>query len=332
MTAHEFRHSTQSATGMAVLALGVAALFALPASALDLLDLPRTAQSVTEDIEPLGSYAVPVGPYRNGGVSTISAEGEVRRSAWHVAAPGITTLQLLAPLRDQLAAAGFKTLYECEAKVCGGFDFRYATSVLPAPSMHVDLGDFRFFAAKREGEGKDEFVSLIVSRTSDRGFIQVTRVGPKTGDANLVVASTKSPVRLAAKQAVTVAADGTLANRLESNGRAVLGDLEFKTGSSSLGDSAFASLEALATYLKANPARGVILVGHTDAEGSLAGNIALSKKRAAAVRARLISTGGVPSTQVRAEGVGYLAPLASNLTAEGRTANRRVEAILSVVK
>ena len=36
---------------------------------------------------------------------------------------------------------------------------------------------------------------------------------------------------------------------------------------------------------------------------------------------------GVPEGQISAEGVGYLAPVASNATPEGRAANRRVDAV-----
>jgi OOP family OmpA-OmpF porin len=84
----------------------------------------------------------------------------------------------------------------------------------------------------------------------------------------------------------------------------------------------------LAAYLIANPARQVVLVGHTDAVGSLESNITLSKRRAASVEARLEDEYGVPSAQLSADGVGFLSPLVSNLTEDGRNRNRRVEAVL----
>jgi OOP family OmpA-OmpF porin len=60
----------------------------------------------------------------------------------------------------------------------------------------------------------------------------------------------------------------------------------------------------------------------------LEGNVALSRKRAQAAKAWLLAR-GIPDAQVEADGVGYLAPIASNLTEEGRTKNRRVEVILT---
>jgi OOP family OmpA-OmpF porin len=73
----------------------------------------------------------------------------------------------------------------------------------------------------------------------------------------------------------------------------------------------------------------VALVGHTDALGSLAGNTDLSRARAVSVRERLIAEYAVPAAQLTAEGVGYLAPRATNQTEDGRARNRRVEAIVT---
>ena len=87
-------------------------------------------------------------------------------------------------------------------------------------------------------------------------------------------------------------------------------------------------MQELAAFIQARPGLKLALVGHTDSTGGLDGNIAVSRKRAEAVRDRLIADYGVPSTNVQAQGMGYLAPIANNLTAAGREANRRVEVIV----
>lgn len=297
------------------------------------LEFPANARKVTEKIEDFGSYKVPISPYQGGTVQTIWAEGEVRQQAWQVQSPGLTTLQLLSPLRSQLFEDGFEVIYECEARDCGGFDFRYATSVLPEPDMHVDLGDYRFLATQRMGAERPEYVSLLISRSAGRGFVQVVRVGPKSSKETFVTASTKNAVKAAPKTTASATIGPItglpLIEQLETHGRAVLEDLTFQTGSSNLGETEFASLQALAAYLITNPSRSIVLVGHTDAEGSLAGNINLSRKRAASVKSRLTKDLGIPNAQVNADGVGFLSPLTTNLTEEGRTLNRRVEVILS---
>ncbi len=318
------------------------------ASAADALKLefPAGARQTAERVETFGSYRLAISPFRNGDIQSVWAEGQVRQQAWQVQARGMTTLQLLAPLRKQVEAAGFEVIFECEARECGGFDFRYSTDNLPEPDMHVDLGDYRFMAAHKMGEEKPEYVAFLVSRSAGRGFVQITRVGPEEAAADVLVSSTKNP-DLGAEltdpgEADTLAGGGLafstpsttvmpLTQQLEIHGRAVLEDLEFPTGSSRLEEGDYTSLDLLAGYLKTHPDRSVVLVGHTDAEGSLAGNIALSKKRAGAVEARLTAL-GVPASQIKAEGVGFLSPITSNLTEEGREANRRVEAILSSIE
>ena len=95
-----------------------------------------------------------------------------------------------------------------------------------------------------------------------------------------------------------------------------------------LGEGPFPSLDQLASFLNSRPSVRIALVGHTDSVGSLDGNIALSRKRAQSVRRRLVDKFKIDPSRLEAQGMGYLAPVASNLAEAGRDANRRVEAIL----
>lgn len=260
---------------------------------------------------------MPLGRYADGAIPVKVIEGAVQRQAFRVPASTGTTLQLLAPLRSQIEAAGFEILFECRTRQCGGFDFRFGTEVLPGPGMYVDLTDFRFLAAQNAEQGA---ISLLVSRSASAGFIQVIRVGTAADAAFTTAPGPTNPT--------IPRATGPLGTQLESAGRVVLSDLNFATGSSALGEETFESLSALADYLKTFPNRRIALVGHTDSVGTLENNIALSRKRAASVLERMASTYGVARGQLEAGGMGYLSPILSNLTAEGREANRRVEAVL----
>jgi outer membrane protein OmpA-like peptidoglycan-associated protein len=273
------------------------------------LPLPDSAILVVDETEAAGTYDLPVAPWADGFLPTDQGGGQVTRQVWQIPLGEITTEQLIEPIRGLLAAEGF--------------DFRFAIDVLPPPAMHVDLGDFRFLAARKEGQR----IGILISRTSRGAFVQIIRVGP--ADDDFAVADTAPDPRPAAQPVPQPVATGDLAATLEGEGHAVLADLVFQTGSAQLGDGPFASLQALADYLIANPNRRVALVGHTDAEGSLEANIALSRRRAASVLERLVTDYGVPRQQMEAEGMGYLAPLAPNTTAEGRDRNRRVEVILT---
>ena len=286
------------------------------------LDMPANARLTAEDVAGADSYAMPTAAWTPEGLPVLTAAGEVRKQAWEVKAPGITTLQLLTPLQNQLTEAGFEVLFTCTDDACGGFDFRFATPVLPAPAMHVDLGDYRFAALQRDVDGDVELISLLTSRSSTSGFIQVIRVG--SAGASFVAEADAPAVR-----AVSPTITGDLAEALETQGRFVLSDLAFQTGSAQLGETTFGSLQDLADYLIANPNRTVALVGHTDSVGSLDGNIALSKRRAGSVLERMVTSYNIPRRQLEAEGMGYLSPVATNITEDGREANRRVEVIIT---
>ena len=69
----------------------------------------------------------------------------------------------------------------------------------------------------------------------------------------------------------------------------------------------------------------VTIVGHTDYIASNAYNMGLSKRRAEAVKAKLIELGLDPSRIVGIVPRGEEEPIADNATTEGRAKNRRVE-------
>ncbi|WP_420857905.1 OmpA family protein [Marivivens marinus] len=284
------------------------------------LDLPANAILQKEEGPVGSSLDLPIGSWVEGYIPTRRAEGQVIRQVWRIDGSGLTTLQILAPLREQISDAGYDLLYNCQTEQCGGFDFRFGVEIAPPPAMQVDLSDFRYLAAQRATDGDPEFVMIVVSRTARAGFVQITQV---SGSPDAVVRmNTVAPI----PQSTPLSDIGL---QLEQTGRVVLSDLSFETGSATLGPGPFDTLDRLATYLRDHPDRTIALVGHTDASGSLETNVALSRRRAASVLERLVSDYGVDRAQTEAEGMGYLAPIASNLTEEGREANRRVEAILT---
>ena len=120
----------------------------------------------------------------------------------------------------------------------------------------------------------------------------------------------------------------SVSRRLESDGFATLDGLVFRPGSAELDDDRPASPDELVAYLRNRPDARIVIVGHTDAGGALDANVALSRLRAEAVARILVERFGIASGRVSAEGVGFLAPLFSNLAEDGRRRNRRVEAVL----
>jgi outer membrane protein OmpA-like peptidoglycan-associated protein len=80
--------------------------------------------------------------------------------------------------------------------------------------------------------------------------------------------------------------------------------------------------------LQAYPNTDVTVIGHTDNVGSRAYNQQLSERRAQAVRNVLVE-GGTSAARIRTVGVAFDRPIATNATAEGRAANRRVEIVIT---
>jgi Outer membrane protein and related peptidoglycan-associated (lipo)proteins len=100
-------------------------------------------------------------------------------------------------------------------------------------------------------------------------------------------------------------------------------NLEFDTGKSTIRSSSYPSLNKVAALL-IEKNFSLKLAGHTDNTGSMQTNMRLSKERAEAVKAYLVSKGANPS-RIEATGYGPTQPIATNATAEGRQQNRRVE-------
>lgn len=116
--------------------------------------------------------------------------------------------------------------------------------------------------------------------------------------------------------------------RVERYGEGVLvtfdSGLLFDFDSSVVKGAAQSNLTNLANSLRNYPDTEVLIVGHTDSQGSDSYNQGLSERRAAAARNFLI-TQGVPADRIRTEGLGEMEPVASNDTDAGRAQNRRVE-------
>ncbi len=100
-------------------------------------------------------------------------------------------------------------------------------------------------------------------------------------------------------------------------------NLEFDLGKATIKAKSYETLNRVASLL-VEKNFSLKLAGHTDNTGSMALNLRLSKDRAEAVKAYLVSQ-GANASRIEATGYGPNQPIATNKTAEGRQQNRRVE-------
>lgn len=104
-------------------------------------------------------------------------------------------------------------------------------------------------------------------------------------------------------------------------------NIQFRTGSDEILPEGKAQLEELFTSLNIAEKARVSIYGHTDNVGDADKNIALSLKRAKAVKNWLMtrSNNTFPSERFNVDGYGDTKPVGDNATADGKAKNRRVE-------
>ena len=137
----------------------------------------------------------------------------------------------------------------------------------------------------------------------------------------------RKEAQLAAELAAGSPEHGVLPPSRRSGNRTVytLAGSAFASGSIRLGASAQASLLRLASALSGK--RSIRIEAHTDSQGADVANLALSQKRADAVR-QTLQAGGLPASQLIAVGKGEADPITDNGNSQGRARNRRVEIIV----
>jgi OmpA-OmpF porin, OOP family len=118
-----------------------------------------------------------------------------------------------------------------------------------------------------------------------------------------------------------------LYDRLARDGRVATQGILFATGSDRIRPESTPVLQEIVAMLEAHADLRLRIEGHTDDVGDDAMNQELSERRAASVRAWLVSSGGVAGDRLETVGFGETRPAVEGTTAEAREQNRRVELV-----
>lgn len=173
-------------------------------------------------------------------------------------------------------------------------------------------------------------------RQNEATTVALEAAGAETAQARRLAQARARETELARKEAelaAAVAADDIIDAEpppMRPRGGArvyTLAGSAFGSGSAILTAPAQASLRALAAELR-DGSRGILIQGHTDSQGADSANLALSRKRAEAVR-RVLEDAGLPGGRLEAGGLGETEPVADNESEDGRARNRRVEIIVN---
>ncbi len=255
-------------------------------------------------------------------------EGELTRILY-VNPPGRSALEVFRNYQQALGGNGFKTLFQCEGREGCGALFHQAVYPQAQHLAGSRLAGFAF-----SGVENQYFLAAQLSDPAHGSAFVSLYVATDQNEAGLYqgphrVMTLLQVVQTTAMQGGQVTVDAkALAHGLEQSGHIALYGIYFDTDSARLKSASDAQLRQMAEFLRGHPGVGVYIVGHTDNRGSLAHNLELSRRRAAAVVQALVKRYGVASGRVAAEGVGPLAPVAANGSAAGQGRNRRVELVV----
>jgi OOP family OmpA-OmpF porin len=159
------------------------------------------------------------------------------------------------------------------------------------------------------GLARDPMAAQAVGRTLEpvaaRGWTVSTRV------------TVDLPARAAESMLSPAACAATLSSAVADS------PILFEPSSADIDDDSEAVLDSMAATLRRCAEARIEIGGHTDSQGSVGYNLALSQSRAESVRAALIAR-GAPARRLIARGYGPSEPVADNATEEGRALNRRI--------
>jgi outer membrane protein OmpA-like peptidoglycan-associated protein len=118
----------------------------------------------------------------------------------------------------------------------------------------------------------------------------------------------------------------TLFEQVVSKGMFSTQDILFDVGKATIKPQSFTTINKIASFMKEYPGISFSIEGHTDSDGDAVSNQKLSEARAESIKQALIKF-GIRDYRLKAKGWGEAKPITTNLTAEGKSINRRVEFI-----
>ncbi len=283
---------------------------------------------VATENKAFDATAVPVGP-KDGEAAQL--EGRITR-LFYLAPAGRSVFEVQRNYEQALEKAGATRRDSCAMPACGARSFSF---------LGIAQGK-QLAAGNIEGWGAQSLIDQWIDAGSVRWWfgtltaqgttLHVAVLSAKQGLVALADKHVATVVQIVQPQAmetgkVTVDAKA-IATALQADGKMALYGIYFDTGKSELKPESKAQLDEMAKLLQGSMALRVFIVGHTDNQGALDANLALSRARAQAVVDALVKNYKVDAKRLGAAGVANYAPVASNAVEAGRARNRRVELVV----
>lgn len=156
-----------------------------------------------------------------------------------------------------------------------------------------------------------EYPLMLAWKLGSGSQLQVTKISYPPSPAKAAIASASTHIE----------------QQLQEHKKIEIYGIYFDFGSDRLKPESTPVLDEIAAVLAEHPDWKLNVNGHTDNIGGDDYNLDLSKRRSAAVKARLIERYHIPSSQLETDGFGASRPIDTNATLAGRARNRRVELV-----
>lgn len=264
-------------------------------------------------------------------------EGEHTRLVY-LLPPERTPLEVLKNYEEEILSRGGKILFECEKSECGGDAHRTTSGGGGEMSLSMFLQseedvkgynevfgngycaltsritDQHYLTAELPSE--NVFLSVLTYQVTDSSFCKAFK------DRTIAVIDAVE-IKEREQKMVVIKAD-EMNQKIRDEGMIALYGIYFDTDKAVIKEESKPTLDEIAKMLEQNPQQKILVVGHTDNEGSFEYNRELSQRRAKAVVDRLVGEYKISPKRLHPTGVSYACPVASNSTAEGKAKNRRV--------
>lgn len=251
---------------------------------------------------------------------------------------GRSPLEALRVYSEMLAAQGGEKRFECAAAACGGDAGRssgggggeqsVAMTLWPESRItdeaftNASCAQTLSIADQRLGSYEIPGKAFVIVHA----YVGLDDLYCKAFNQRTLVSVDVLELKVREEKMVTVSA-AEMGQAIASTGRVALYGILFDTGSSTIKHESRLALEQIATLMREQPTLKLHVVGHTDSNGGLDSNFTLSRARAQAVSTALARDFDIDAARLGANGVSYLAPVASNSDEAGRARNRRVELV-----
>jgi OOP family OmpA-OmpF porin len=267
-------------------------------------------------------------------------ELEGKRSHWVYLLPeGTSTLAAIRNYQNVARGKGGKVLFECQGVECGGGQRNLSyggggqqgvAMVLWPNEKITDKRSSPGYCALRGGLKEQRFTALEVPSSRAHVAVLAFIAAPGAeckGFDNRTFVMVDAVESQAMAQTMEVPSADEMVASITTSGRVALYGIHFDSGKTEVKQESKATMDEIGKLLAANKTLKLLVVGHTDNVGGFTPNVDLSRKRAEAVVAQLVSQYRIPAARLQAFGVAYASPVAPNIDEPGRARNRRVELV-----